>query len=120
MAYLNKAQILAANDLPAETVAVPEWGGDVYVEGLTGAERDSLEADIATRKGANVNINLVNFRAKLAARCMKDPDTHMRLFSDADVLELGHKSAVALARVFDVAQRLSGFSNTDVDELAGN
>jgi len=40
------------------------------------------------------------------------------LFTDADVKALGMKSAVALQRVFDVAQRLSGITSDDVDELA--
>jgi hypothetical protein len=43
-----------------------------------------------------------------------------RLFPDADVRELGKKSASALQRVFEVAQRLSGLSNADVEELTKN
>ncbi|MFZ4773932.1 MAG: hypothetical protein ACOYM3_01125 [Terrimicrobiaceae bacterium] len=120
MAFLTKQQILDVNDTPSEVVAVPEWGGDVYVEGMTGSERDGLESDIASRKGKEVQINLRNFRAKLVAKCAKDPETHMRLFNDQDVLALGHKSAKALERVFDVARRLSGFSEDDVEELVGN
>jgi hypothetical protein len=33
---------------------------------------------------------------------------------------LGEKSAAALQRVFEVGQRLSGLSDGDVEELAGN
>ena len=35
---LTKEQILAADDLPRETVSVPEWGGDVTLQRLTAAE----------------------------------------------------------------------------------
>ena len=37
-----------------------------------------------------------------------------------DISVLGQKSAAALQRVFNVAQRLSGFSDEDLEELAKN
>ena len=40
MAVLTKQQILAAEDLPSETLLVKEWCGDVTVRTMTGAERD--------------------------------------------------------------------------------
>ena len=40
--------------------------------------------------------------------------------SDADMEALGEKSAAALQRVFDVARRLSGMSESDVEELTKN
>jgi len=120
MAFLTKEQILEALDLQTEVVEVPEWGGDVLVKGLSGAERDTLESEIVTRKGKNTTVNLVNLRAKMVARSVVDPETHKRLFTDADVQALGKKSAIALQRVFDVAQRLAGMSSDDVEELTKN
>jgi len=38
----------------------------------------------------------------------------------SDVKALGEKSAAALERVFDVARKLSGLSEDDVEELAGD
>jgi hypothetical protein len=43
-----------------------------------------------------------------------------RLFSDADVKLLGQKSAAALDKLFEVAQKLSGLKDEDVEELAKN
>ena len=42
MNILSKDAILAADDLPRETVHVPEWGGDVYVRTMSGTDRDAF------------------------------------------------------------------------------
>lgn len=119
MAYLTRDAILQADDLLVEDVEVPEWGGVVRVRGLTGAERDAFESEIVELRGKKARLNTQNFRAKLAARSVVDEDGQ-RLFSDHDAQLLGQKSAAALQRVFEVAQRLSGLSETDVEELIGN
>lgn len=123
MAILSKSEILAAVDLPTETVDVPEWGGEVLVRGLTAAERDAFEQSVVTLNGsgkaASTKMNLSNIRAKLCSLTIVDEDGE-RLFSDAEVDVLGRKSAQALQRVFDAAQRLSGLSQSDVEELAKN
>ena len=111
---LNKQEILGATDIRAETLAVPEWGGDVLVWGLTGTQRDAFEAALAG-DGAR-GVNLADVRARLCALALRDANGE-RLFSDADVAELGSKSARALDRVFTVARRLSGLSDADVEEL---
>ena len=120
MAYLlTRDAILQADDLPTEDVEVPEWGGTVRVRGLTGAERDAFEASIVEQRGKKTHFNMVNLRARLVALSVVDEDGK-RVFSDSDVKALGHKSAVALQRVFKAAQRLSGLTAEDVEELAKN
>lgn len=119
MQYLNKAQILAADDISSEPVKVPEWGGTVLVQGLSGMERDDYEASITKGKGANKEVNLRNARAKLVALSVVDANRE-RIFSEQDASALGRKSAAALQRVFDVATRLSGLSKEDLDELTEN
>ena len=117
---LTREQILGADDLPTETVEVPEWGGAVRVRGLTGAERDALESSMISQHGKDVQIKLANLRAKLVVRSIVDV-TGARVFSDdGDVMALGRKSALALQRVFEVAQRLSGLTAADVEELTKN
>lgn len=117
--FLNREAILAAEDLPRELVEVPEWGGAVYVRALTGAERDQFEASIVEQRGRDVRMNMRNIRAKLVALTVVDEDGQ-RIFTDDDVAALGGKSAAALDRLFAVAQRLSGLSKEDVEELAKN
>lgn len=119
MALLSKEAILQAQDLPTELVPVPEWGGEILVRGLTGAERDAFEQSIVEQRGKSTRINLRNLRAKLVAMTVVDEQGN-RLFSDDEAEALGRKSAAALNRVFEVAQRLSGLRQEDVEELAGN
>ena len=120
MATLTKGEILAAVDLPTERVAVPEWGGEVMVRGMTGAERDAFEASLVRTRGQKTSeLNLENARAKLIARTVVDEEG-TRLFSDADAVALGKKSAQALQRVFEVAQRLSGLTPDDITDLTEN
>ena len=88
----------------------------VRVRGLTGKERDRYEESITIGKGKDKDINARNARAKLVVMCVVDEQGN-RVFSDADVAWLGEKSAVALERIFDVARKLSGLSDTDVKEL---
>lgn len=119
MAILTRDQILQANDIITETVPVPEWGGEVLVRGLSGSERDGFEDATLEQKGKSRRVNLANVRARLCALSIVD-ENGKRMFSDEDVRALGRKSAAALDRVFSAAQRLSGLSDDDVEELAKN
>jgi len=128
---LTRDQILAARDIKIEFVKIPEWSsGDpetgVYVRGLTGVARDAFEyAMIDQKRGLKgqrpqQEVNLRNLRAKLIVRCAvdsEDPETAKTIFKLEDVEALGRKSGAALQRVYEVAQRLSGLSNEDVEEL---
>lgn len=113
---LNKDDILKVSDIQTELVSVPEWGGDVYVRGLNGAERDKLENSLIEMRGKDRRLNMMNVRAKLASMAICD-ENGKRLFNDADIQALGQKSAIALQRVFEIAQRLSGIGDNDVEEL---
>ena len=119
MAILTKDQILKANDIKIEKLEVPEWGGTIFVRGLSGTERDKFEASIIEQRGKNQTINMKNIRAKLAVMSICDEKGNL-LFEEADIFELAKKSAVALNRVFDKASDLSGLSNEDVKSLAKN
>lgn len=103
-----------------EIVAVPGWGGSVRVQALTGTERDAFEESLAKRRRDGTReMSLANFRAKLVARTVVD-ERGTPVFSPQDVDLLGELDAADLQRVFDVAQRLSGMSAQDVEELTSN
>jgi len=114
---LTREQILQAQDIKIEEVYVELWGGSVFVEGMTGTERDAFEAAIVSTKGKNVQTNMTNIRAKLVSLTACDAEGN-KLFTPADTKVLGAKSAAALQLVFDVACRLSGIGQKDVEELA--
>lgn len=109
MAILTRDMILASDDLPREHVAVPEWGGDVLVRGMTTRERGEL---IGGRDTATVD-------ARLVMRCVID-EQGKALFSEADISALAERSAVAMARVAVVAWRLSGLSADSVESAEKN
>lgn len=117
-AILTREQILAAADLPVEDVPVPEWGGVVRVRGLSGQERDDYFARQAVRdKGGNVvGQNTENASSALLVRCIIGPDGKPA-FTLRDIYALGEKSAAASGRVFEVAARLSGLTDEDIDAL---
>lgn len=118
MALLTKEQIWAADDLTWEDVSVPEWGGDVRVKTLTGAERDQYEAESVKMEG-NRRKMTGNLRARLVALTAINEDG-TPMFTRGDVMKLGQKSAAALERVFEVAAKLNGMTEEDMDDLAGN
>ena len=114
---LSRSDILKAEDLPTEEVAVPEWGGSVLVRGLTGRERDLFEVSMAKREGKQMVPDVNNVRAKLVAWCCVDDDGEFVFDQAGDVEALGEKSGAALNRVYEVAARLSGLSDEDVEEM---
>lgn len=116
--YLSAGAILGVEDIDYEDVAVPEWGGTVRVQAMSGTARDRFEAAMVDKNGQAKSLE--GFRARLAAACLVD-GAGKRLFrSEAEAKLLGEKSAQALQRVCDVAMRLSAFSGNDVEDLTKN
>jgi len=122
---LSAKDILGVSDIKIELVEVPEWGGNVYVKGMTGAERDKFEGGIVRigavpgkrgKPGTPGKLDLTDLRAKICSMTICDADGK-RLFTEEDVQALSQKSAAALQRVFVVAQKLSGIGEEDIEEL---
>lgn len=120
---LSRESILSAEDLVTEEVEVPEWGGTVLVRTLTAKERDAFEESMVETRGKGRNktreLRINNVRAALVVRVIVDAQGQ-RLFRDTDAELLGNKSGKALDRVWDVASRLAGMTDDDVEELLGN
>ena len=120
MGALSKEAILAkTDDLGLEKAEVPEWGGEVFVRGMRGVERDSFEASMFEGEGDSRKRNLANLRARLLVRCLVD-DKGARLFEDADAAELGLRNAKVLDRLYDIACALSGIGPNAVEAAAKN
>jgi hypothetical protein len=120
--FLSRDDILKAEDIRAEEVHVPEWGGTVLVRGMSGRQRDDFEASMLVRgpDGKPVDdagMDSRDMRARIVSRCVVDEDGAL-LFTPADIEALSGKGAAALDRVFAVASRLSGLGARDVEELA--
>ncbi len=117
---MDRDKALSADDLPMEKVPTPEWGeGEfVYVSGLTAGEFDAYEMSLIADQEAGKG-RMYNARAKYAVRAIRNDD-RSRMFFDDDADALGRKSAAVVARVYSVAQRLSGSSEKEVQEIVKN
>ncbi len=122
MAFLSRDVILNCDDLVTQEVDVPEWGGTVVVRSLTGKERDSFEASIMNMQGGKApSVKYENLRAKLVLLSVVDPTDYKKpMFQQGDLDALGGKDAKPLDRIFTVAQKLSGISADDVEEMTKN
>lgn len=114
--YLSRDVLLGATDVPTEDVTVPELGGVVKVRGMTSSERGKFEQSCFEGRGRRQQFNWTNARAKMVSLCCIDDQGH-RLFTDEDADQLGQVRADVLNRLFTVAQRLSGMSDEEVEEL---
>ena len=108
-----RSKILGADDLPNESVDVPEWGVTVYVRSMTGRDRDMFEGQMVEM--ADKGKRMDNFRARLAVFCTVDKDGK-RIFKDSDIGTLGQKSGRALDRIFEVASRLNKLTESDIED----
>lgn len=101
-------------------VPFPEAGNGAVIPivGLSPTERTAFERDF--QAGAvDLESNRLAFREKLVARCARGEDL-VRIFSDDDVARLGDSNAGLVERLFDEANKASGFSNQDIDETIKN
>ena len=116
MTLLSREAILKADDYQVVDVEVPEWGGTVRLRSITAAERDRFEQSLLVQRGNKREVNMRNARAKLVVLCAVD-DKGNKLFTDEDIKILSAKSAKPLDKLFEEAQKLSGLSESDVEEL---
>lgn len=123
MGLLDRAAILGANDLDVEIIDIPEWGGKVRIQELSGTDRDVFEDAIVVQKreGKHVTREVVmkNARALIATLCCVDKNG-IKIFTHADVVNLGRKSGRALQRVFEAGMRLSKMTEKDVEEMGND
>ena len=130
MALMTREQILSAQDIAFEDIDlsdIPGWG-TVRIKDLSAAERDRLEASMVRqqrqpKRGGGVTVrqeaNLENIRARFCAACIVGEDMRP-LFTEADLVVLGGKSARALDRIFDRIKDRNGLNDEAVQELVEN
>lgn len=118
---LSKQSILQAKDMRIERVHVPEWNGEVCLKSITAAERGQIEAAAARfRESRGKDETFARtFTLKIVSMALCD-ELGNRLFDDGDFAELAKKNAAVIARLAEVAQRLSGFGKEDLEELEKN
>lgn len=113
-------EIFACDDLPEELLPIPEWNKTLLIKGLSAADYDEHEASLFEVRKGGPRLTLGNVRARLAVKCALDPETKARVFTDHQAERLGQKASSALARIYEVAQRLCGATKADQEELEKN
>ena len=133
---LTREAIRLAEDIDTVEVLCPEWGGSVFVRGMTGEERADFEKFIQTpididdldipraekrrmkRMGAKPTGTADRTLREMVCYWSCVDEAGDRLFKKEDLPWLSQKSAAPLERIMDVVGRISGFTDTDIEELA--
>jgi hypothetical protein len=125
---LSLDQVLSADDLQTEWVAIPEWapkGADnadaygVFVRSLNGRERAAWQQASIQGNGRNQTINFQQTTVKLVVMAAVD-DKGKRIFTDAVANDLLKKNSAALERIADAAMKLSGIGEEEMATVSGN
>lgn len=110
---LTAEQILAADDMGLKKVAVPEWGGDVFIRLITAGERERFERLFIGYKDRGIPDN---YRCKylLAALCDEKGN---QLFTAENLDALAAKSGATIGRIYDAAMAHNKMTEEAVQEL---
>ena len=100
-----------------EVVKIPGIG-NVIVKGMTAKERDQYETSCIVQRNGKRNFNLIDARAKLVMLTVVD-EKGDRLFEASDISRLSGMPASVIDKLFTAAQKLSGISDDDMDDLGG-
>lgn len=112
MARLTREEILNAKDIEQEEVPVPQWGGDVLVQSLSGTKRAAI---FKACMGKNGKMDSSKLYPMLMIDGVVDPQ-----FTKADADALNEKNSGALEIVAKAIMKLSGISQDDVEEQEKN
>jgi hypothetical protein len=118
---IERTVFLADTTIPREDVPVPEFGEGVVVPvwGMSAGERTRFEQSLLDSSGKQSKARLGEIRARLVvASCRNDDGSP--IFTLEDVQAIGAKRADVVERIVNTAQRLSGFSNADMEAVAKN
>ena len=110
-----RAAILSADDVPEESLEIPEWGVTVTVKGMTGESR----AHMMTRS-VDPNTGEMSFEAlypEVIIATVMDPETGEPVFGPGDRGVLNSKSGGVLERVAQEGMRRSGRTKAEQDEM---
>ena len=124
MTLLNFDDIVASQDKEYQDVDVPEWGGTVRIATMSGEDRDRwelsmMQADDTSERGFKLNFDAYS-RVRLVAMCLVD-DNFNRIFVTKEQIErLSQKSGKVMDLLYDVAQRVNGITDEDIDDLEKN
>ena len=111
-------KILAANDIAAKQLSIPEWGGVVIeVRAMNGLQRAKVISNALDKDG---NVDTQNMYPDLLIASCYDPETGKPLFAEADRAALNQKNGAVLERIAQVAMNLAGITKTAIEDAEKN
>lgn len=103
--------ILEREDTLRESVFVPEWDVTVEIRGMTAGDRFRLLQNTSV----DGRVNFQRWFPDLVIACTFDPETGEKVFQATDRDTLLTRSGKAIGQLAEVASRLSGLSDADVE-----
>ena len=119
---LTLQEIMAAQDRTPVEVEVPEWGGAVYVVGMSGDDRDRFDSTWGAKLNAATDdgpVDMSGLRALVVSKTLCNTEGVLLIQRESEVTQLGRKSSAALDRIFALGCKLSGIDLGD-DDVAKN
>ncbi len=111
-----REQLLALK-IPTATVKVAGIDGLVSLCGLSASGRDLWEQQIYAERDKKMGVK--NIRASLVVRCITT-EAGVRMFTDAEIDQVGSMPASVIDKLYEHCQRLSGLGAKDAEELEKN
>jgi len=119
MAYLNREEILGADDIKREEVETPEWGGNVLIRGLNAAQYLDMGFDLRTDDDTLDPEKVKAMMPTIVSMGVIDEDG-TPLFGKDDVKALAKKSFGPVNRISTRILELSGLRAGEEGEEAKN
>ena len=125
---LNREQILTAPDRKREEFPVLEWGGSVFIQEFSGADRDFYEnaqyelienSETGEIKAHAKKTSRAQTAALVVSLSVVDP-AGIRIFAEADIPELLKKNPEVLERIAKAAFAINGLGADEVKKAEAN
>lgn len=108
-------KIFNTQDIQEELVPVKAWDVTILVKGLSGTERAKIMNQSIKVQGKTASMDFEKLYPELIIMTSYDPDTKQRIFEPTDRELLNSKSGAVLEQLAQVAIKLSGLRNEDME-----
>lgn len=107
-------KILAATDIPSETLRIPEWDVEILIKGMSAGERLHLQKVSYDQETGQVRME--KMYPDIVVSCCYDPKTNEPIFTEDDKDAILAKASAAVEKIAEVGLRLSGLGKDATDE----
>ena len=107
-------QILTSEDITAEEIPIPEWGGAVIeIRTMTAAKRTEFMGQAVDMETGRFNFGRLYSSIVIASTY--DPETGELIFTENDEQALSEKNGAVMERIAQKAMEMSGLDDKSVD-----